>query len=184
MAPRSFSTEGFVISRKNYGEADRYLLIFSKHYGKMFLMAKGVRKPKSRKRGHIEIFSKVKYSFTKNDHFILMNEAELIDSYGEIRISLKKTSLAYYFVEIIGKILQEDERQETLYQILTNYMNLLKTSHNLRDLRFNYIYDILVNLGYWPKGKEIPDYDKVLESVLERQINSKRVGKKLLKYSR
>jgi DNA repair protein RecO (recombination protein O) len=184
MAPRSFSTEGIVISRKNYGEADRVLLIFSKHYGKMFLLAKGVRKPKSRKRGHIEIFSQVKYSFTKNDHFVLMNEAELIDSYDEIRISLQKTSLAYYFIEIIGKILQEDERQELLYQILITYLNLLKTSHRLKDLRLNYIYDVLVNLGYWPKGKEILDHDNVIESVLERQINSKRVGKKLLKYSR
>jgi len=183
MSPRSFSTEGIVISRKNYGEADRLLLIFSKHSGKMFLLAKGVRKPKSRKRGHIEIFSRLKYSYTKNDHFILMNEAELVDSYDEIRISLQKTSLAYYFVEIIGKILQEDENQEMLYQILTTYMNMLKTSRKLRDLRLNYIYDVLVNLGYWPDGKEMLNHDKVIEAVLERQINSIRVGKKLLKYS-
>ena len=178
---RSFSTEGIIISRKNYGEADRLLSIFSKHYGKMFLMAKGVRKPKSRKRGHIEIFSRVRYSFTKNDNFILMNEAELVNSYDEVRSSLRKTSLAYYFIEVISKIIQEDEKHEELYETLVIYLNSLKTFNQLKDLRFRFINDVLVLLGYWPKGKYMDNPDKVIESVLERQINSKRVGEKMLR---
>ena len=43
------------------GEADRILIIFSKKYGKITLLAKGIRKLGSRKRGHLEIFSKVKF---------------------------------------------------------------------------------------------------------------------------
>ena len=181
MAPRSFSTEGIILHRKNYGEADRLLSIFSKHYGKMFLLAKGVRKPKSRKRGHIEIFSRVKYSFTKNDHFVLMNEAELIDSYDHIRKSLKKTSLAYYFIETISKILEQDEKHEELYDILTSYMVMLKSVRRLRDLRLKYINDVLVSMGYWPEIKKMSEHDKILDSVLERQMNSKRVGEKMLR---
>jgi DNA repair protein RecO (recombination protein O) len=178
---RSFSTEGIILSRKNYGEADRLLSIFSRDYGKMFLLAKGVRKPKSRKRGHIEIFSRVKYSYTKNDHFVMMNEAELIDSYDEIRTSLKKTSLAYYFIEVIAKILQEDERHDDMYEILLRYLNILKRYSRLKKLRFGFIYESLVTLGYWPSDRKIDDPDKVLESVLERQVNSKRVGEKMLR---
>jgi len=180
MSQRSFSTEGIILSRKNYGEADRLLTIFSKHYGKMFIMAKGVRKPKSRKRGHIEIFSRVKYSYSKNDHFILMNEAELVDSYDGIRKSLKKTSLAYYFVEVISKIIQEDEKHEELYQILLKYLDALKDFNKLKELRYRFIQDVLVSMGYWPKGKIMDSPDKIIESVLERRLNSKRVGEKML----
>ena len=128
MAHKSFSSEGVILLRKNYGEADRLLTIFSKYYGKVFLIAKGVRKPKSRKRGHIEIFSRIKFSCSKNDHFVLMNEAELIDSYEEIRKNLKKTALAYYFIEVISKIIQEDERHDDLYILLLKYFELLKTT--------------------------------------------------------
>lgn len=180
MIPRSFSTEGFILSRKNYGEADRLLSIFTKHYGKIFLLAKGVRKPKSRKRGHIEIFTRVKFSYTKNDHFVLMNEAELIESYEVIRTNLKKTSLAYYFVEVISKILQEEEKHDDVYAILSKYMCLLTKNQKLKELRFGFVYELLVALGYWPRSKKIPDPDRVLESVLERQVNSMRVGRKLL----
>ncbi len=178
---RSFSTEGIILSRKNYGEADRLLTILSKNYGKMFLLAKGVRKPKSRKRGHIEIFSRVKYSFTKNDHFVLMNEAELIDSFDIVRTDLKKASLAYYFIEVVAKIIQEDEKHDEVYALLSQYLNSLKTFSGLKHLRFNFIYELLVSLGYWPSGRRIDDPDRVLESVLERQINSKRVGEKMLR---
>ena len=181
MSHHSFSTEGIILSRKNYGEADRLLTIFSKHYGKMFLLAKGVRKPKSRKRGHIEIFSRLKYSFTKNDHFIMMNEAELVDPYNETRLSLRKTSLAFYFIEVVSKIIQEDEKHEDLYKILVGYLENIKSTAKLRNLRLQFIYDVLITLGYWPSGKAMIDPDKVIESVLERQINSKRVGEKMLK---
>lgn len=180
MIPRSFSTEGIVLSRKNYGEADRLLSIFSKHYGKIFLLAKGVRKPKSRKRGHIEIFSRVKFSYSKNDHFILMNEAELIDSYSEVRTSLKKTALAYYFVEVISKILQEEEKHDDVYVILSEYLSALTNNRRLKELRFGFVYELLVALGYWPGLKKMSDPDRILESVLERQVNSKRVGQKML----
>lgn len=155
------------------------LSILSKSYGKMFLLAKGVRKPKSRKRGHIEIFSRVKYSFTKNDHFVLMNEVELVDSYVGIRGSLKKTALAYYMVELISKILEEDEKHDDVYEMLLKYFRILEKYNKLKKLRLSFIYEILVTLGYWPQGRKMDDPDRIVESVLERQINSKRVGEKL-----
>lgn len=155
------------------------LSIFSKSYGKMFLLAKGVRRPKSRKRGHIEIFSRVKYSFTKNDHFVLMNEVELIDSYSGIRGNLKKTALAYYMVELISKILEEDEKHDDVYEVLLKYFRVLEKYGKLKKLRWSFIYEILVTLGYWPLDRKMDDPDRIVESVLERQINSKRVGEKL-----
>jgi DNA repair protein RecO (recombination protein O) len=154
--------------------------VFSKHYGKMFIIAKGVRRTNSRKRGHIEIFSRVKYSYIKDNNYSVMNEAELINSYGSIRASLKKTSLAYYLIEVISKIIQEEEKHEDLYNTLLRYFDLVESERRLKELRYRFIYDVLVSLGYWPKDKIMDSPDKVIESVLERQINSKRVGEKML----
>ena len=54
MTPRNYTSEGIVLARKRYSEADRILSIFSKTFGKNVYIAKGVRKPRSRKRGHLE----------------------------------------------------------------------------------------------------------------------------------
>ena len=65
--------------------------------------------------------------------------------------------------------------------ILAKYMDNIESTTRLKELRIIFIYDVLVALGYWPKGKNMIDPDKVLESVLERSLNSKRVGERVLR---
>ncbi len=52
--------------------------------------------------------------------------------------------------------------------------------HCLKKLRKEFIYEVLVTLGYWPKGRKMDNPDYELENVIERDISSARVGKKLL----
>ncbi|MCA9330182.1 DNA repair protein RecO, partial [Candidatus Saccharibacteria bacterium] len=50
-------TVGIVLARINYGEADRIVTILTPDHGKIRLLARGVRKIKSRLAGGIELFS-------------------------------------------------------------------------------------------------------------------------------
>jgi len=45
--------EGIILKRRNLGEADRILTVFTLHKGKLPVLAKGVRRPKSKKRGSL-----------------------------------------------------------------------------------------------------------------------------------
>lgn len=180
MSPRTYSSKGFVLSKKNYSEADRLITIFSQKYGKLTLIAKGVRKTKSKKRGHLEIFSQINFSATKTKGMDILTEVETINNYKKIRDNLKKVSLAYYFCEVVSKISREGEENNEIYKILEIVFEKLKTETKLKKLKTDFIYNLLVKLGYWPRGKKIIDADEVLENVLERGLNSVRVGKKLL----
>lgn len=179
MLPRSYSSKGFILSRKNYSEADRILTIYSQKYGKITLLAKGVRKLKSKKRGHLEIFSQISFSATTTKGFDILTEATTINDYKSIRKSLKKVSLAYYFCEVVGKITKEESNAE-VYSILNIVYRKLQNTKELKKLKLEFIYKLLVALGYLPRNKKLIDSDYVLEVVLERQINSIRVGKKVL----
>ena len=77
MKLRTYSSEGIVLSRKNYGEADRILVILSKNFGKLSLLAKGIRKIKSKKRGSLEIFCQIKFSAVNGHGFDIMTLQEL-----------------------------------------------------------------------------------------------------------
>ena len=79
MTPHSFTSEGFVLARRNFGEADRIIDIYSKDKGKISLIAKGIRRPKSRKRGHLEIFSKISFQAINGKGMGILTEAETID---------------------------------------------------------------------------------------------------------
>ena len=180
MHPRSYSSEGIVLARRNYGEADRILVVYSKAFGKISLMAKGVRYPKSRKRGAIEVFSYIKYAAARGKNLDLITEAEIIDSFNLIRKDLKRTSLSYFFMEAIGRTSHENEPNHEVFELLLNYLNVLKDGSRLKKLRLNFILDLLTVLGFWPKGKIMDNPDSVLENVIERKMASLRVGKKLL----
>ncbi len=180
MNRKTYSSEGVVLARKNYGEADRILVVFSKHFGKLYLLAKGVRKPESRKRGHIEVFSYLKFSATKGKGIDLMIEADVIDSFAKIRGDLKKITVAYFFMEVLGRILREGEKHEDIYNLTFSYMEDLTNGSNLKKLRSEFVYNILVTSGFWPEGKYMNNPDLILEEIIERRMNSLRVGKRIL----
>jgi len=180
MKPRSYTSEGIVLARRNWGEADRILVIYSKNQGRISLIAKGVRRPKSRKRGHIEVFNRVAFQGAIGRGIDIMTEAEVINDFKEIRKNLKKVSLAYYFCEVIGKITHDGEPNIEVYNLLVENLGNLKTAKRLKILRLGFILKLLTLLGFWPKGEPLSDPDRQLEEVIERQLSSVRVGKMML----
>ncbi len=180
MKPRSYTSEGIVLARRNFGEADRILVIFSKNFGRLSLLARGIRKPKSRKRGHLEVFSLINFQAATSHGLDCMTEVEMIDDFKEIRTSLNKVSLAYYFVEIVGRITHDGETNVDLFNLILRYLNKLKKTKKLKDLRMDFILNLLTTLGFWPEGKTLTDADQILEETIERKVFSQRVGKRMV----
>lgn len=54
---RTIRTKAIVVRRTNYGEADRIIQLLTPDYGKLSVMARGVRKEKSKLAGGIELFA-------------------------------------------------------------------------------------------------------------------------------
>jgi DNA repair protein RecO (recombination protein O) len=178
--PKRYSSEAIVLARRSYSEADRIIVVFSKKFGKLSLLAKGVRKLESRKRGSLEVFSQMRFAAARGKNLDLIIETEIVNSFPAMRKNLKKVAVAYYLMEVVGRITKEEERNVKFYShILKNVRKLAKAT-SLRQLRKDFVYDSLVLLGYWPKGKPMDNPDAILEEVIEREISSVRVGKKLL----
>jgi len=125
----SIKTKAIVLRRTNYGEADRILNILTP-VGKMSVMAKGVRKTKSKLAGGIELFcvSDVVVHRGKGDLGVLTS-ARLQEFYGEIM----KDLLA---MEFVGEVLKEVSRRaeqvdipeyfDLVWQVLWGMNELLK----------------------------------------------------------
>ena len=57
--PRRYSTDAIVLSRFDYGEADRILTLITPDGGKLKAIAKGIRRPTSRIGGSLEPFAEL-----------------------------------------------------------------------------------------------------------------------------
>jgi len=154
-------------------------MVFTKNHGKKVMIAKGVRRPKSRKRGSLEVFNNIKFSAQTSSGFDYIQEVEVLSSYAEIRKNLKKLALSYYVAEAVGKSTEENEVNENIYDLLASILKQISENTNLIAIKNDFIYDLLVSLGFWPKGKKLNDLEGFINTVLEKKISSQRVGKKL-----
>ncbi len=180
MRPKKYSTQGIVISRRNFSEADRIITLLTKDYGKITVIAKNVRKTSSRKRGSLELFSLIKFYGYRTKAMDVMLEATTVDAFPEIRKDLKKVAVAYYFCDISDALVRDDDKSNDLFEFIREYFQKLATSKNLANFRKEFVRNILVLQGFWPENKQLKDPDKLLESILERKPSSQRVGKAVL----
>ena len=180
MKPRTYKDEAIVLARRNFSEADRILSVYSKNHGRLSLIAKGVRRPQSRKRGHLEVFNRIRFQAAKARNLDIITEAEVKNDFSDIRKDLKKVSLAYYFMEVVGRTTREEEPNPRVYLIVLENLEKLKGERRLKSLRKEFISSILTTLGFWPKGRALTNPDGFLESVTERQLTGVKVGKRLV----
>jgi len=72
---RGFKTEGIVLKRRNFGEADRILTVFTKDRGKISVLAKGVRRITSRRAGNVELLNRVSIFLHQTRGMPILTEA-------------------------------------------------------------------------------------------------------------
>lgn len=106
-------TSGIVLARVSYQEADRILTILSAEHGKLRVIAKGVRKEKSKLAGGVELFSISEVSFIKGRGEIgTLVSARLITHFGNIVKDIERTMYGYDFLKLINKITEDNSGPE------------------------------------------------------------------------
>src|SRR5581483_6325643 len=59
----TFNDQAIVLRRVDYGETDRILTVMTKDHGKVGVIARGVRKPRSRLAAHTDLFTRMNAQF-------------------------------------------------------------------------------------------------------------------------
>lgn len=182
----SFKTEGIILKRNNVGEADRLLTIFTKHYGKIHVIAKGVRKISSRRGGNVEIFTHTILFLSQGKNFDLLSEAETIHSFQTLRKNLLTVAYAYKICELTDKLTAEKQEHEDLYNLLVNTLQKLNSNSSFSsEFVENFEMNLLKILGFWSKNRpfENIDLEKFIENIIEQELKSKNFLQKLHKNS-
>jgi DNA repair protein RecO (recombination protein O) len=169
MSPRerSFRVEAVVLRHSNWGEADRILTLFTLEQGKLRAIAKGARKPRSRKAGHLEPFMRSSLLLARGRDLLIVTQAEIIDTHQPMRDDLLLSTHAYYVGELLDRFTYEEGENPTLYRLLADTLKRLSTSAN-PDLVVRYYEVRLLDLvGFRPQlfncvncGEEILPQDQ------------------------
>lgn len=118
-------TEAIILSRTDYGEADRILTLLTPDHGKLRLMAKGVRRVKSKLAGGIELFSVSTITFVRGRGEVgTLVSTRLVKHYSRIVEHLDRTMLGYELIKQLNKI-TEDEPEPEYFELLKQLFEAL-----------------------------------------------------------
>src|SRR3954464_12617433 len=122
---KQFLTKGIVLSRTDYGEADRILTLLTPEQGKLRLMARGVRRAKSKLAGGIELFSVSDITFIRGRGDIgTLISARLNKHYANIVKDIDRVQLGYELIKQLNKA-TEDEPEEGYFHLLNQALETL-----------------------------------------------------------
>lgn len=136
----SFITEGIVLSRTDFGESDRVLTVITSDSGKLRIIAKGVRKPKSKLAGGIELLSVNSLTVLPGrGELDTLISSRLITSFCNIIGDLDRTMTSYNLLKRMNKA-TEDAVDGEYFQVLRGALQGLDKTEvpiNLTELWFN-----------------------------------------------
>lgn len=178
---RSFKTEGIIIKRRNVGEADRILTVFTKKNGKIQIKAIGTRRTTSRRASHIELLNFSQLSLYNGRSLPILTEAQTLEDFSEIKDNLVKIGFAYHLCELIDGLCPENQENKSVFFLLLNTLHRLASQEDIVSIIHEFEIELLTMLGFWSVarlGKNV-DTQYIIENILERRLRSKRFLSKL-----
>ncbi|WP_181736540.1 DNA repair protein RecO [Thermoactinomyces mirandus] len=142
--------EGIVLKARDYGESNQILTVFTRHQGKIAIMARGSKKTRSRFGAVTEPFTQAHFVTFGTGNIVTLSQADLIKSHHLLRSDLLLTAYGAYWVELIDKTTEDKEPHPPLYEMLVLLLNRLEQETDPDILTFILELRILKMAGYTP----------------------------------
>ncbi len=127
MAPPTI-TEAVVLRSFAFGEADRVLHLYTQASGRVGVVAKGVRRTKSRFGGRLEPFSHVELSIHRGRGELgTVTGASLVRSHDAVRTDPYRIQAGLVGLEAMLRLFTEEERNDRAFLALTRFLDALDT---------------------------------------------------------
>jgi DNA repair protein RecO (recombination protein O) len=149
--------------------------VFTPNYGKLELIAKGIRKTTSRKAGHLELFSHSALMVAQGRTWDIVTEVAGIESFPHIRTDLDKIGQANYISELIDCFSESGDENQPLWDLLILTLqelnelppteNQTSASNGSSILQHWFEINLLSLAGFQPQLFQCLNCDEELEPV-------------------
>lgn len=176
---RVYVTHAIVLKRRNVGEADRTLTLFTKEYGRMRVYARGVRRVHSRRAAHLEVFSHVSLVIHKGKTWDSVTQASPIHGFPVLRASLPRVSSGYYLCELVDALLPYGQEHGDVYALLLHAFSMLDMAGTVDPIAVaeQFALELLRMLGYLASECVLSSgqIDPYVERIIEKRLRSPKI---------
>ncbi len=145
-----YQIEGIVLGRRDYGEADRVMICLTPQ-GRADLLAKGIRKTRSRKAGHMELFARTKLLVSRVEgSWDIISQAEAVALRPGLQEDFLRGTYARYVAELVMRFFEAEANQQ-LYDLVDWILATLEIDATPERLVRWYEQRLLSLAGFQPE---------------------------------
>ena len=164
--PRNYQTEAIIIKKTKLGEADRILTLYTPDLGKIQAVARGVRRPRSKLAGHLELLTHSQVSLARGRNLDTITGSQTINSFLPLKSNLELTSYALYAIELVNQFTADHIENYPLFQLLLETMHQLCQASNSELVLRYFELHLLNEVGYRPQLQQCVSCHQPLEAVI------------------
>jgi DNA repair protein RecO (recombination protein O) len=145
-------TEGIVLKTMDLRETSRMATFFTRDFGKVKGVLKGIRKDPKKFGSNIEKFSlnDIVYYQHRNSDIHLVSHCDMKDFFSGLRRDLERMTAASYASELIDTLMQAEEQNLEIYDLMQAFLKCLQTTTDVSKLVQTFQIKILSLSGFKP----------------------------------
>lgn len=150
------SAEGIILRKYLLRETSYALVIFTREFGKIKGVIKGVRNPYPQFAGNYEIFTRCAFLLyrKRRSQMDLITQCDGIEPFVSIRKDIERLTYANYIIELINVVTNDRDANEGLYNILLESLRMLGTDASAKRTARVFELKLLEDLGLSPQLTE------------------------------
>lgn len=139
-----YRTQGFVLKKTDLREADQVFTIYTKDFGKLKILARAIRKIKSKLRSGADLFYLSEIEFIQGKNHKTLTDAVTIDKFKNIRKDLEKLEIANQISLAADDLIRGEEKDEKIWDLLIEVFGRM----NYSLIYYYFLWNLLSILGY------------------------------------
>jgi DNA repair protein RecO (recombination protein O) len=162
VASRTYRAEAIVLKTNDFAEADRILVLFTRHFGKVRVVAKGIRRATSRMAGHAEPLTHATYQLARGRELDVLTGAEARAIYPDMRDDLALIAAGWYVAELVDRFTADRVPSAPLFDLLETSLRALDAGINAPTVCRWFDLHLLDRSGFRPELGECAQCRKTL----------------------
>jgi DNA repair protein RecO (recombination protein O) len=150
-------TRALVLRAYDYGDSSRIFRVYTADWGLQSLLARGVKRPRSRLRGVLDLFNLVEVAYGKRSGRTLHvpRDADLLAAHPRLKSDLDRTLGFGAVARLVQQLSLEEEANAELFEFLAGTAAAFDAPHlppeGVEPLRHFACWQVLARKGYAPE---------------------------------
>jgi DNA repair protein RecO len=170
---------GIILKKQNYREADQIITIWTREAGKVRLLARAIRSPKSKLAYSVQDLCLAEIDLAGRGSLMTLIGAKPLKQFKSIREDLDKAGAAFYAAELVLKMTADESPCEPVFDLLSEFLSGIDQTAAVRDYSGvdNFSLQLANHLGFGsPKKTDShKDVSNFVQDLIERQLHSEKL---------